>query len=93
VIIIDIRTRTKSGDLIHIGTCLGIRVDEHEKTLVFAEPLNMQERFNPNGAVPTDATVKTFTAEIKPYGDRPGAFLLVHPADPVEWIPGWVPAL
>jgi len=90
MIIADVRTRTKSGDTILLGTCRGIRVDDHERRLTFAEPTTFRSFTD---TFDHTAVVKTFTAEIWPYGDRPGSFLLVQPTDPVEWIPGWSAAI
>lgn len=85
----DVRTKTKSGDIILVGRCApSIRVERHETTLTFAQPMNFANF--PPGDDPV-GPVKTFTAEIHQYVGRPGAYLLVQAADPVEWIPGWKP--
>ena len=89
MIIVDVRTRTKSGDVIRIGTCRAIHAEPHQGTLTIAEPLNYAKL--PVGSEPFNATVRTFTAEIVPYVGRPGGYLLVQPTDPVQWIPGWSP--
>ena len=89
MIIVDVRTRTKSGDIIRIGFCRGIRVDGHERTLTFAKPHTLRS-IHDSGGDPVEV-VKTFTAEVHPYVGRPGGYLLVQATDPTEWIPGWVP--